>query len=48
MIMTIIKNDDLIAFHPGLYVKDLLDDLELSQKDLSKLLNMDFVSVNRL
>jgi addiction module HigA family antidote len=34
------KNKDLILFHPGVYVKDLIEGLEMNQDDLSKQLGI--------
>lgn len=44
--MTTIRCKELIAFHPGLYVKDLLDGLEMTQDELSKQLGITTAYLN--
>lgn len=45
--MTTIKYKELIAFHPGIYVKDLIDGLEMNQDELSKRLGMTSKTVSK-
>lgn len=45
--MTTIKYKELIAFHPGAYVKDLIEDLEMNQHELSKRLGITSKTVSK-
>ncbi|MFD1125733.1 transcriptional regulator [Lentilactobacillus raoultii] len=43
-----IKNQNQIIFHPGYYVKEFLDETEMSQCELTKELNVTERTVNQL
>ena len=39
---------DLIAFHPGYYIKDIIEDMEITQDDFAKRLGVSGKTISRL
>ena len=43
-----VEYKDIIAFHPGYYVKDVIDDLEMSQCEFAKRLEITDKTLSKL
>ena len=43
-----VEYKDIIAFHPGYYVKDVIDDLEMSQCEFAKRLEISDKTLSKL
>ena len=46
--MSKVEYKDIIAFHPGYYVKDVIDDLEMSQCEFAKRLEITDKTLSKL
>ena len=46
--MSKVEYKDIIAFHPGYYVKDVIDDLEMSQREFAKRLEITDKTISKL
>jgi len=46
--MNKIERDGIIAFHPGYYLKDILDEGEITPEELSNMLNVPTNTVSEL
>ena len=42
-----IEYNDKIAFHPGYYIKEIVDESGLTQEDFAKEIGVSFATVNR-
>ena len=42
-----IEYDDKIAFHPGYYIKEIVEESGLTQEDFAKEIGVSFATVNR-
>ena len=45
---TIVENIDLIAFHPGQYIGELIEDYQMTQKEFAEELGVSPKTINKL
>jgi addiction module antidote protein HigA len=45
---TIVENINLIAFHPGQYIGELIEDYQMSQKEFAEKLGLSPKTINKL
>ena len=45
---TIVENIDLIAFHPGQYIGELIEDYQLTQKEFAEKLELSPMTISKL
>lgn len=46
--MNKIEHRNLIAFHPGYYINEMIKEMEVSQKEFSKILGISSKTLNKL
>ena len=45
---TIIQYEEIFAIHPGYYIKELIDDMEITPEEFAKRLGIEYTLLNQL
>lgn len=45
---TIIQYEEIFAIHPGYYIKELIDDMEITQEEFAKRLGVEYTLLTQL